>query len=302
MKKAIFLICIAVLTGFLIFFTANSCPAAELSSIEIKKIEKGIEKLEGDGRGTRRKGYRELSNIGATTVPYVIEVLKKKDINFESRTLACNLLGDLKAKEAVPALVKTLKDKSYTVRIAACQALGKIADPAAVKPLLGMFGDTQPRVAEAAIYALIAFDNNAIPPKVAKLLENKAEYVQLAAVTLLNDKLDPKTAGAIRKAFREDSSSGVRLLAARALGGLKDRSALDILTKAVTGDDTPGVREECAIALGKIGDRKAIPALMEALKDNYKDVQLRASYALKDITGENFGRDYDKWSRWYKGQ
>ncbi len=300
MRKAVFFTAVLVIS--LMIFTSPSCLAADLSSIQIKRIEEGVKKLEDDGRGIRRQGYRQLKDIGASTAPYVAEVLKKKDINFESRSLACNLLGDLEAKGEAPALIGALKDKSYTVRIAACQALGKIGDPAAVKPLLGRLGDSEPRVREAAINALGAFDDASIPPRVAKLLKDRAEYVRIAAVTLLNNKLDSGTAGAIRETFQKDSSGGVRQLAASALGGLKDNRSVDILAKAVTADDTPAVREACAEALGKIGNVKAIPALIKALNDNYKDVQLKASYALRDITGQNFGRDSEKWSEWYKNR
>jgi HEAT repeat protein len=300
MKRAPGLICISALIVFLTFLTAPFCLAADLSSIQIKKIEKGVEKLESDGRGIRRQGYNELRRIGTSTAPYVIEVLKKKDVNFESKVLACNLLGSLKAKKAVPGLVYALKDKSYAVRIAACQALGKIGDHAAIKPLLGILNDPESRVREAAVKALRAFNSNAIPPRVAKLLKDKVEYVRVAAIALLNDKLDSKTVIPIREAFQKDGSGSVRQLAAQALGGLRDDRSVDALAKAVTEDDIPAVREESAIALGKIGDKKAIPALIEALKDNYKDVQLRASYALGNITGQDFGRDYDKWTKWYK--
>ena len=199
-------------------------------------------------------------------------------------------------------MIYTLKSKSYTVRAAACKALGKIADPAAIKPLLGMLGDKEEDVRESCVYALISFDDDRIPPKVAKLLEDEVECVRVAAITLLNEKLDPRTAEAIRTALKKDESSKVRQIAVRALGGLKDKDALEILMEVITEDIASFVREECAISLGKIGDKKAIPALIEALKDEYKDTQLRASYSLKDLTGKHFGRDYDGWSSWYETQ
>ncbi len=65
-------------------------------------------------------------------------------------------------------------------------------------------------------------------------------------------------------------------------------------------DPNQSVREESAVALGKIGDQKAVPVLIEALKDDYKNVQLATARALTTLTGEDFGRDYDGWVKWYE--
>ncbi|MCK4463886.1 MAG: HEAT repeat domain-containing protein [Candidatus Omnitrophica bacterium] len=302
MKKTIVLIGIAALIISSTFFVLSSCLAAELSSLEIKRIEERIEKIKSRARGIQRRGYKELEEIGPVTAPYLIEVLKDKSVNSESRTLVCDLLGKLKAKEAVPVLIYTLKKKSHTVRAAACKALGKIANPAALDPLLEMLDDEKANVRESAIYALINFDNDIIPLAVVELMEDEAEHVRIAAVTLFDDKLDPRTAEPIREALEKDKSVSVRQIAARALGGLRDRGAVDILMEAITEDRGQGVREECATSLGDIGEARAIPALIEALKDDYKEIQLKALRSLKELTGKHFGRDYDEWSTWYESQ
>ena len=278
------------------------CSAAELSSMEIKNIEKGIEKIKSQARGIQRQGYDELRTIGSETAPYLIELAKDKSANRESRILACNLLGELKAKDAVPALLYVQKNKSYTMRAAACKALGRIAEPATIKPLLGMLDDEEALVRKSTIYALINFDNNIIPPKVTRFLKDKNGSVRFAAITLLSDKLDRRTAEAIRETFLKEKLYEIRLIAAKTLGELKDKGAVDILMEAAIEEPDHFIRKECLISLGKIGDRKAMPALIEALKDDYKDTQLKASYILKDFTGKDFGRDHEKWSSWYKGR
>lgn len=302
MKKSIYLVSTLAIIISLSFITVVPCLAEELSSKQIKRIEEGIEKIKDQARGIQRNGYRELKKIGPTAAPYLAETLKDKTVNRESRALICDLLGELKAKEAVTVLIYTLKNESYTVRASASRALGRIADPAAIKPLLGMLDDEEYEVREAATYALMSFDDDRIPPRVERLLKDDEGPVRFAAISLLNDKLDPRTARGIRQAVREDKLADVRQIAARALGGLKDKEAVDILMESITEDVDDSVREECAVSLGKIGDEKAIPALIEALKDEYKDVQLRASYSLKDLTGKFFGRDYEEWSEWYEEQ
>jgi len=302
MKRFTSLVCITALVVLVSFIAGDYSFAAELSSKQIGKIEKGVEKIKRQERGIQREGYKELKKIGITTAPYLVETLKDKAVNRESRAVICDLLGDLKATEAAPVLIYTLDNESFTVRAAACRALGAIKDPTAVKPLLRMITDSKPEVREAATRALISFDDDRIPPKVAKLLDDEADFVRLAAITLLDDKLDPRTAKAIRFAFQKEEMGNIRKIGARALGGLKDKEAVDILMVAVTEDVDHFVREECAISLGKIGDDKAISSLIEALKDEYKDVQLRAAYSLKNMTDKHFGRDYKSWSEWFEAQ
>ena len=302
MKRRTLHIFIMILAVSFLLSGATTCLAGELSSREIRGITEGIQKIKGNSKGIQGQGYNDLKSIGPAAVPYLIEVLQDKSVSSESDTLVCNLLGDLKAKEAVPELIKALKHRVSTVRIAASQALGVIGDAEAVDPLLDILGDSEADVKKSAVDALINFNENKIPPKVTPLLNDPEEYVRAAAIKLLSEKLDPKTASAVREALKKDKSDNVRLLAVKTLGGIKDKNAVEVLMSALTEDTNRYVREESAIALGTIGDKKAIPALIKALKDPYKDIQLRASYSLKDITGQDFGRDYEKWSSWNEGK
>ncbi len=299
MKKRLFRVCVMTLAVVSVFFTSYVLYAEQLSSMKIKEIEKGIEKLEAKERGVQRKGYRQVKALGEISIPYLIEALKDKTVNFESRILMCDLLGEWKAKDAVPVLLYTLDNTSYTVRTAACKALGNIGDPAATDSLLEMLGDSSPHVREAASRALVGFSDKRIAPRAAKLLSDDSDSVRLAAITLLDDQLDPSTAPAIRKALEDDPAAGVRSVAAKALGGLKDEKAVDLLMNSLIEDGGEGVRKESATALGKIGDEKAVPALIEGTNDGYKDVQLCAASSLKELTGEDFGRNYKEWKSWY---
>jgi len=301
MKKTVLLICIAGLVVTSAFFAASSHSVqAELTSKQIGEIEKALEKLEDRAKGVQRTGYMKLKKLGPTTAPFVADALKDKTVNPASRKLMSDLLGELKQREATHTLIYTLKDPVSPVRAASCKALGMIADPAAVKPLLGMLNDPEPNVRESAVYALISFDDNLIPPKVAELMNDNSDNVRVVAATLLSIKADPRTAEVVREAMQKDLSATVRGLSARALGNMKNTRAVNILMEAVVEDGSEFTREESAIALGKIGEKRAVPQLIEALKDEYKDVQLRAMYSLRKLTGKNFDRNYNEWSDWYR--
>ena len=65
-------------------------------------------------------------------------------------------------------------------------------------------------------------------------------------------------------------------------------------------DDDWCIRSRAALRLGEIGDKKTVPPLIEALKDGNECVRRHAAGALKKMTGQDFGEDYDKWKTWYE--
>jgi HEAT repeat protein len=56
------------------------------------------------------------------------------------------------------------------------------------------------------------------------------------------------------------------------------------------------VRWSAVTILGELRAKQALPHMVTALKD--PDVRTAAADALKNLTGENFGEDYDAWQRW----
>jgi len=301
MRKKTLFISIGVIGAFLYIIGSVASSWAELSALEIKRIEKAIGKVKSEARGTKGEGYREIQAIGANAGPYLAEALDDKSLTTESRKLICELLGELRVKEGVAPLIYNLKNKTETIRAAACKSLGMIKDPQAIDPLIGMLSDENSWAREEAIYALMEFDIKT-PPAIADLLRDQKDTVRLAAIKFLNKKLDPSTAKAIGEALAKDKSDNVRAIAAKTLGELKDKAAVDILMEVVTEDTYSAARQEAAVALGKIGDQKAISSLIKALKDDYKDIQLSAAQSLKNITGQDFGRDYEKWVAWFEEQ
>ena len=92
----------------------------------------------------------------------------------------------------------------------------------------------------------------------------------------------------------------IRWYAASALGEEKEAGALEPLIDVMKNDDNGYVRAMAAWALGEIGDVRAVEPLIAAITDESHDVQNRAPLALKQITGQDFGPDADKWAAWWK--
>ena len=63
---------------------------------------------------------------------------------------------------------------------------------------------------------------------------------------------------------------------------LQEKKNVKGLIKALRHKDRR-VRSEAAEALGEIGDKRAVEPLIQALKDEYWDVRLRAEKALEKI-------------------
>ena len=94
----------------------------------------------------------------------------------------------------------------------------------------------------------------------------------------------------------------VRAEIASLLGDLGDSAVVPELIDVLELDDSERVRREAAWSLGRLGDQNAIDGLIEALKDPSDDVRWFSSWSLREITGQNFGKDHDAWSDWWSAQ
>ena len=96
----------------------------------------------------------------------------------------------------------------------------------------------------------------------------------------------------------QNESWQIRWDAAAALGEIKDPRTIDPLSKALQ-DENSYVRMTAARSLGMIEDPRVIPPLLLALKDDSHGVKKNAALALKIRTGQDFGKDYEAWRRWW---
>jgi len=195
-------------------------------------------------------------------------IAELKDIKPGVRTRAAEELGKRKDRRAVQPLIEVLRSdpRSY-VRDSAAEALGQIGDPAAVDALLDALAEYEYwPLREASAEALgIIGDSRAVNGLI-QLLGDPVKYV------------------------RDE--------AARALGRLKDPSAVPALI-VVLEDSSEQVRYNAAEALGEIKDPRAIEPLIQKLNDADPKVQGESERVLMVMTGNDFGLDAERWSRWW---
>jgi HEAT repeat protein len=97
-----------------------------------------------------------------------------------------------------------------------------------------------------------------------------------------------------------DDKASIGYDAAKALGELGDKSATEPLMNALRDEDK-WVRRSAAEALAKLKEEQAVGPLIELLAGDPDDSVRKAAHdALREITGQNFGWNYQRWRRWYE--
>jgi hypothetical protein len=242
-----------------------------------KKIYKekisALSGLTSKNKTIQNLSLRFLNAEGKDRIEVLVEALK--DENSSVRESAAYALGELKDPRAVEPLIEALKDKEWKVRDRAAIALGVLRDPQAVGPLIEALRDGDSDVRKSAAWALEKINPNWRETKEAK------KWISVFISDL------------------KDNNSYVRKSTAIALGKLKDPRAVEPLIEALK-DKYWEVRESAAYALGEIKDPRAVEPLIEALKDEKGNVRQSSAEALQKITGKDFGKEPEKWQKWWE--
>src|SRR5262245_16066947 len=167
----------------------------------------------------------------------------------EDRYYAALLLGQLKSKEAVPALIEATTDPTINARAAI--SLGEIAEMSAIPALHKMAVDF-PNERLWAGYGLAALGEQEgfdIVSDTAVFDERWTE--RRHAVEALGQFGDRRVVPALKKALK-DQERKVRIGAARALGKIGDETALSALDEAAS--DAPAAAEPDAEGVGAAAD------------------------------------------------
>ncbi|MGC4123154.1 MAG: HEAT repeat domain-containing protein [Myxococcales bacterium] len=270
---------------------------------------------------TRTRGVQELVELGEAGIPGLISLLAVPAAQPEARAAlvkldrpavaplialigdaaqskelrnqAVNLLGELKAAEAIAPLVGLLADADLGEP--AGWALASIG-PAAVEPLATALGDAgvadvgrsraagtlatlkTPRAIEALLAAmksqapeelraevlrgLARTDDPRARQAVLDGLNDRSEEVRKAAFDLLAKKPDPDAFDALVRLLQDDAW---RESAAKALGQLRDPRGYERMGELLAREDLEG-RQHLLVGLAVSGDPQAIPVAARSLR------------------------------------
>jgi HEAT repeat protein len=232
-----------------------------------------------DGSGVGGWAVEALREIGPVTIPAVLEVIKNSQ-KAEARASAIAVLWSFgpKAREAIPVLIKALKDENWDVRGRSAWVLGTIGPEAesAIPGIVDLLSKDEANTARAA--EALASIGPASVPHLIKLLEGNSAIARVGAVSALMQ-LGPKARDAVPALIealmdlKDSHYQDRRDFAASTLGliGSEAKGAIPALAAIVRDKkESPPLRNACLYALANIASaaREALPSIREELKDD----------------------------------
>lgn len=163
-----------------------------------------------------------------------------KSNNISVRQAGVHNLGKIKDKDAVPILIKLLKDEhSKPVRLYIIDALVEINETGRLEALIGKFKENDNEIqVTSSVAALI------------ELLNENDNEIKIKAIDGLRELGSTDAVQPLIDLLNTDARS-IKLTVLRALGGLKDDAAVPALT-LLLNDKDKYVRYNAALALTKL--------------------------------------------------
>jgi HEAT repeat protein len=216
-------------------------------------------------------------DVRARTIPLATAALTKDDAP-QVRSAAAIALGDLRAVEALPALLVAIEDPDVHVRQVALNALGEIGDPRAVPRIARALDDARPEVRYQAViaYARLATDAADVDRALARACADEDDAVRYIALRVAEERLD---AGA------RDASGDSPAVLAEARARLDNDVPHVALAAAILLAKSGGDGEACtrarAVILGVVHGGRVGASLAEK-EDERECVELAGAIGLRD--------------------
>ncbi|MBL7041684.1 MAG: FAD-dependent oxidoreductase [Pirellulaceae bacterium] len=207
-----------------------------------------------------------LYMAGEASVPALRPLLESD--NSDVRADAALLLGMLGNRSAVPQLLRCLKERNprtHRFTLVDCSSRSSVPMWYASAILLGRLREK----AAAPLLMDVLQDPDACPP----------DLVSFAIVAL--ERIGDPIAGAAIKPYLKIGESAPMD---------NENQAFELKW---------GVRTNAARALARLGDTSGVPVLIELLGANQSLARDYAQRLLKEITGQNFGKDRQRWQAWW---
>ncbi len=249
-----------------------------------------------------------LAGFGDKATSALLESLDAAP-NLNGRLWAAQVLGKIRDRSAVPALIKRLHDRSEQMRVSVANALGDIADNRAFRPLVEVIlRDPVASVRSQAATSLGRIGDEGALPLLVNSLGDPDYWMRFRALEAIealapsdtspieNALSDPnpevrrraalalERLGALESAFAElvspepekESQARARLIAV-GRAGLSERLARHLDDRDVF------MRERIASLLGPVADPGHVPGLLQCLEDESEEVRFAAIESLGDL-------------------
>ncbi|WP_129346559.1 HEAT repeat domain-containing protein [Sorangium cellulosum] len=187
---------------------------------------------------------------------------------------AALVLGELRAREGLPALVRGMQRGAVPLRHG-LRALAALGDPAALPSVLELLGDADPSVRREAIRAATALldpahpDGRAVDPARALLVDPATPPDEKLALVRLLGRTGSPRAQAVLLPLASARSAPLRLAVIEALGAARAAgelgAAVDAALLAALDDESGDVRLRAAVALSRVAGPGSARALLQRL-------------------------------------
>jgi HEAT repeat protein len=234
-----------------------------------------------DNAGARNSAIEALVQIGGPAVNPLLAGLGTPDPDV--RKFIVDILGDLRDRRAVQALINRLDDGDENIRVASAEALGKIRDPLAVDALLACLARPgQGWLGYAAAEALGAIgDERALSPLLTALGNSSLREPVLEALgkignantlgPLIHGLADPLrivrevSTVALVAIYRKSAPPEQQVIVPVVRSGMSDAAADFLEELLVTSDG--GLQKAAIFLLGWVGRESSIRKLLSLLQE-----------------------------------
>lgn len=188
--------------------------------------------------------------------PEVIEALGKLargGVSMESRANAARAVGVLRGKPAVPDLIEALRSKDDQVIYESLNALQKINDPSAAPRIAFLLRDLNEKVQLTAIETTGLLRNRDALPQLRAVLNDarsaKVRRAALGAIAMIPD----EASRPLFEQYLTDKDDGLRAAAAEGFARLRNLADLPVIEKAYAAEQKKSPQLSGAFALVMLG-------------------------------------------------
>lgn len=225
----------------------------------------------------RKQALVAVGSIGVA--PQSIKLLEYALANDEDsmvRQTAAAALGQMKAKQSIPALQKALDDGSGEVAFQAAKSLWELGDRSS--------RETLQEVLTGEIKDAMGFRQGAMRDARAKLHSPRA-LAKIGIKEASGALLGPFALGvSAAEDMMKDTGAPGRALAATLLGQDCDARGLQLLEQSLKEDHNAAVKAAAARSLGQCGSADDIPKLEQYLADGRDAVKYMAAAAIVKLS------------------
>ena len=183
------------------------------------QVQRDLDLLGSDDPFTRQTAADRIGQRGISVIPHLINLLQ--DHTHRGIYEAARLLGRLRDRRAVGALVEALNIGDEDLRTSAVWALSQLNDPRVLEELLREAGRNNPMVQGYLAHVLAGYQDPRVVPALIKLAQNKNREVSFHAIWTLGEAGDAAAIAPLRRLLgrRDALIRSAAEAALRRLGG-----------------------------------------------------------------------------------